>query len=120
MKPARWRPAARRDADEAAAWYAGQGGTTLALAFIEALEDTIDRIRRHPGAGSQRHASVVPGLPAPLRFTPLDRFDRYLVYYLDLPTHVEVIRIWDAARGLGSLPGQEEPGPAAPRSGAED
>ncbi len=119
MKPARWRPAARRDADDAAAWYADQGGAALALAFIDALETTINLIRRHPGAGSQRHAALVPGLPAPLRFAPLNRFDRYLVYYLDLPDHVEVIRIWDAARGLGPLLGAAEPGLNAPETGAD-
>jgi toxin ParE1/3/4 len=120
MKPARWRPAARRDADDATAWYADQGGAALALAFIDALESAVVRSRRHPGAGSQRHASLVPGLPAPLRFTPLDRFDRYLVYYLAVPTHVEVIRVWDAARGLEPLLSRADPGPEVPDGVADE
>lgn len=119
MKRARWRPAARDDADDAVAWFAAQGGVALALAFIDALESAIDLIRRHPGAGSQRHAALVPGLPAPLRFAPLNRFDRYLVYYLDLPDHIEVIRIWDAARGLGPLLGTAEPGRDTPKTVAD-
>ena len=42
-----------------------------------------------------------------LRFLPLKRFERHLVYYIDLPDHVEVIRVWHAARGLGALIGAD-------------
>ena len=34
-------------------------------------------------------------------------FDR-TVYYIDLPGHLEVIRVWHAARGLGALMGEPE------------
>ena len=33
MKPVFWHPLARIDADQAAAWYAQEGGLTLELAF---------------------------------------------------------------------------------------
>jgi toxin ParE1/3/4 len=39
----------------------------------------------------------------PLRFLSLKRFENHLVYYLDLPGHVDVIRVWHAARGLDAL-----------------
>ena len=39
----------------------------------------------------------------PLRDFLIKHFERYLLYYLDLPTHVEVLRIWNSARGLAAL-----------------
>jgi toxin ParE1/3/4 len=103
VKPIHWRAAARRDLDEAAAWYAQQGGFPLETRFIAAVEATARIVGEHPAAGSTRHAEHVPGLPTALRFFPLGGFDRYLLYYLDLHTHVEVLRVWNAARGLEAL-----------------
>ncbi|HEU4812927.1 MAG TPA: type II toxin-antitoxin system RelE/ParE family toxin [Xanthomonadaceae bacterium] len=103
MKPLSLREQARTDADEAATRYAEQGGLALELAFVDALQAAYELIQRHPGAGSIRHAEHVPGLPSPLRFKPLKRFDHHLVYYIDLPGHVEVIRVWHASRGLEAL-----------------
>lgn len=60
-------------------------------------------IAAHPASGSTRHAALLPDLHTPLRFLRLERFERYLIYYLDLPTHVEVVRIWNTARGLDAL-----------------
>ncbi len=45
----------------------------------------------------------MPDLPEPLRFFPVRGFETYLVYYIELPDHVEVLRIWNAARGLDAL-----------------
>lgn len=103
LRPIARRPAAERDIAGAAAYYAMQGGLALELDFIDALQGTFDLIARHPASGSTRHAHLLSQLPAPLRYHPLKRFDRYLVYYLDLPTHVEVLRVWDASRGLEAL-----------------
>lgn len=103
MKPLRLKEQARRDADEAAAWYADRGGLALELAFADALEAAYDLIRRHPAIGATGHAGHVPDLPAPLRFLLLKRFEQHLVYYLDLSDHVEVLRVWHAARGLAAL-----------------
>ena len=107
MKPLRLREQARKDADEAAAWYASQGDIALELAFTDALQAAYGLICRHPGIGSTRHATHASDLPSPLRFLPLKRFEHHLVYYLDLPGHVEIIRIWHTARGLDALmPGE--------------
>ena len=100
LKPLRWRPAAERDAATLATHYAAEGGARLELQFIAALAAAFELIREHPGCGSTRHAALFPELPVPLRFHPLRRFDRIVVYYMDQPTHVEVIRIWHTARGL--------------------
>lgn len=103
MKPVEWRTQARRDAAESAYWYARQGGIALGEAFLADVDATLDIIARHPAIGDTRHAGHVPGLPAPLRFVPLKRFEQHLVYYLDLPDHVEIVRVWHAARGLAAL-----------------
>lgn len=110
MKTLLWRPQALRDAEEAASWYAEQGGLPLELGFIDELQAVLERLSRHPASGSARHASLFPELPGTLRFQVLDRFDLYLVYYLDLPGHIEIVRIWNAARGLAALlQGEQEP-----------
>lgn len=108
MKPLRWRPLARRDVDAAADWHASQGGLELELAFISALEAAADLVARHPASGSTRHAGLFPDLPAPLRFLPLKTFERYLIYYLEFGDHVEIVRVWDAARDFPDLPGDSE------------
>ncbi|MFT4180025.1 MAG: type II toxin-antitoxin system RelE/ParE family toxin [Thermomonas sp.] len=103
MKPVEWRPQARRDAAAAAYWYAQQGGLPLGEAFLTEVDTTLDRIAQHPAIGSTRHAEQAPDLPSLLRFLPLRRFEHHLVYYIDLPEHIEVLRIWHAARGLAAL-----------------
>ena len=103
MKPLRLREQAKSDADEAAAWYAKQGGLELELAFVDALEAAYGLICRHPRIGSTRHAEHAADLPSPLRFLPLKRFEHHLIYYIELPQHVEIIRVWHASRGLELL-----------------
>ena len=109
MKPVEWRPQARRDTAETAYWYARQGGLSLGEAFLAEVDATLDTIARHPAIGSLRHAEHAAELPSPLRFLPLKRFEHYMVYYLDLPDRIEVIRVWHAARGLGALLNEPEP-----------
>lgn len=103
MKHARWHERALQDADEAAEWYAGQGGEALELALIDALQAAVNLLQVTPGAGSPRHDGLMEGLAAPLRFMPIRRFDDYLIYYIELPTHLQVLRIWNARRGLYAL-----------------
>ena len=103
MKPSHWSPAAVRDLDQAAGWYADQGGEVLEIGFIDAVESVVKLIEAHPGAGSALHAGLLPSLPAPLRFHPVRRFTGYLIYYVELPAHVSIVRIWNASRGMEAL-----------------
>ena len=103
VKPVEWRTQARRDAAESAYWYARQGGLSLGEAFLAEVDAALRTIAEHPAIGSLRHAGHATDLPSPLRFLPLKRFEHHLVYYIDLPGHLEVIRVWHAARGLGAL-----------------
>lgn len=110
MKPVEWTPRAQRDSADAAFWYATQGGQPLGEAFLDEVEAAVRFIADFPAAGSAQHAAVFPDLPVPLRFHPLARFDRHLLYYLDLPDRILVIRIWHAARGLAALFDESAPG----------
>jgi len=91
------RPAARVDVDEAAAWYAEQGGTLLELRFIDALVTAFAHIARHPASGSSLRA-MPPDVGA-LRFWPLKKFP-YLVFYLPYGADVDVWRVLHAERDI--------------------
>jgi toxin ParE1/3/4 len=101
-KPVVLRPAADRDLDEIVA-FLHKESRQAARCFSDAVGAAIQLIGDHPGIGSTRHAEICHESPRPLRFHPLSRFPRILVYYVDRPEVVEIIRIWDAARGLEAL-----------------
>jgi toxin ParE1/3/4 len=82
--------------------------------FVAALEAVTALIAEYPDSGSRRHACVFPALPASLCFHPLQRFERVLVYYLALPGHVQIVRVWNAARGLEALPEDRSDGSVVP------
>lgn len=102
-KPLRQRPQAVADIAAIADYLYVSATPDVALHFIDAVEAAYCLLSAHPTSGSPRHAHVLPELPVPLRFHPTKHFERILIYYLDLPDSVEVIRIWDAASGLEAL-----------------
>lgn len=75
----------------------------MAERFLAQVESALESIARHPAIGSPRHAGHASDLPEPLRYLSLQRFKNHLVYYIDLPEHIEVVRIWHSARGLQAL-----------------
>lgn len=101
-KPVWQRPQAAVDI-AAIADFLAKRSPAAARRFLDAVEAAYALLSAHPASGSSRHAPLMPELPVPLRFHPIKDFDRVLVYYLDMPDRVEVIRIWDAARGLEAL-----------------
>lgn len=112
MKPVDWRPRARADAAEAAWWHAREAGLDVGVRFLDAIDRALARLSLFPASGSMRHAHVAPDLAAPLRFAMPDGFERDLIYYLDLPDRVLVLRIWNTARGLDALVADDtEPSP---------
>jgi toxin ParE1/3/4 len=102
-KPLRQRPQAAADIVALADHLSASAGPAVALRFIDAVEAAYALLSAHPASGASRHAHVLPELPVPLRFHPIRHFERVLVYYLDQPDAVEVIRLWDASRGLDAL-----------------
>ncbi len=101
-KPVWQRPQAVADV-AAIVDYLRADAAAAARRFLDAIEAAYALLSAHPASGAPRHAPLLPELPAPLRFHPLKGFERVLIYYLDLPDRVEVIRVWDAARGLEAL-----------------
>ena len=96
-KPVVLRERARRDIDEAIEHSLAEAGPAVALAFIDAMEDTRRHIGEQPASGSPRYAHElnVPGL----RFLPAGKFP-YLVFYIERETEIDVWRVRHGARDI--------------------
>ena len=97
QKPVVLRERAARDVDEAVAHYLTEAGTAVALAFTDALEEALNRIREHPASGSPRYAREL-SLPG-LRSWILNGFP-YLVFYVEREADIDVWRVLHAARDI--------------------
>lgn len=97
MKPVVWRKLARRDALDAACWYAAQSGLDLGEQFLAEVEAALEAIGLHPQIGSTRYA--IPLKFDGLRSWPLRRFP-YLVFYVEHEAQVDVWRILHAQRDI--------------------
>ena len=96
-KPVVLRKRAQRDVEEAIEHYLAATGPAVALAFIDAVEDTRRRIGEQPATGSPRHAHEldIPGL----RFRPVERFP-YLVFHVEREAELDVWRVLHGAREI--------------------
>lgn len=97
VKPVIPRAKARADVELAVAYYADEAGADVALGFINALEQAYSFIADTPGAGSPRwsHELNLPGL----RSLGLKGFP-WLIFYLELHSHVDVWRVLHAKRDM--------------------
>jgi len=91
------RAQARRDVEDAVAYYLAEDAETAASGFIDALQKAYMHIGRHPAAGSPRYAHEL-NLPG-LRCWPLSRYP-YLVFYVEHSEHVDVWRILHGQRDM--------------------
>ena len=96
-KPVVPREQAKRDVDDAIAYYLSEGAETAALGLIDALEQAYGHISRHPATGSQRYAFEL-NLPG-LRVWPLTRYP-YLVFYVERPDDIDVWRVLHGQRDI--------------------
>jgi toxin ParE1/3/4 len=96
-KPLVLRELARRDIEEAIAFYLTEAGETVALRFIDAVEAAFRQIRTNPGAGSPRYAHELE-LPD-LRTRQVRGFP-FLIFYHDGPGQADVWRVLNAARDI--------------------
>ena len=97
MKSPSWRPLAVSDSDQAAAWYGVEGGLSLELEFIDALQAAVAHICEHPGMGSTRYSDLLK--TQAVRLWPLKKFP-YLIFYIERARHVEVVRVLHAKRDI--------------------
>lgn len=92
------REQARRDVDEAVAYYIEEEAPSAALGFIDALARAYAHISRHPATGSPRYAHEL-NLPG-LRCWPLPPYP-HLVFYVE---HAEHIDVWRVLHGQRDIP----------------
>ena len=98
MKPVVQSAAAASDIRQAVEYYRNQATTEIAMAFIDAVEQAVERISTWPASGSTRFAEILD-LPD-LQSVALSRFP-YIVFYVDQPDHVDV---WRILHGLRDIP----------------
>jgi toxin ParE1/3/4 len=88
---------ANRDVDEAVEHYLKEGGESVAIGFIDALERAYQQIGRHPEAGSPRYAHEL-NLPD-LRFLALGRYP-HLIFYVERSDYIDVWRVLHGKRDI--------------------
>src|ERR1700733_3975099 len=97
VKPVLPRERARQDVEQAVGYYADEAGQTVALGFIDAIEQAYQAISAHPGAGSLRYAYEL-NLPG-LRVWQTRNYP-FLIFYLDRDAHIDVWRVLHASRDV--------------------
>jgi len=96
-KPVVPRELAKRDIDEAIAYYLAESSDEAALGFIVALERAYRHISGHAASGSSRCA-VELNLPG-LRSWPPRRFP-HLVFYVETNDCIDVWRVLHSGRDI--------------------
>ena len=105
VKPVRVRPLADADIDAALAYLRARN-RTAASRFVAALERAFQRLSRDPGMGSPRYAHVLP--VEGLRAWKVQGFPR-LIFYLERPDHVDVVRVLHGARDVPAALREDPP-----------
>jgi toxin ParE1/3/4 len=107
----RWRVFTKRQAEEDAneIWfYIAQDNPQVAEAFLSAIEEASSILSTTPEIGAPRYFyhHELHGL----RFYPLKKFEKYLMFYRTLEEEevVEIVRIVHGARDLPRLFGEKE------------
>lgn len=91
------RTRADRDIEEAIDFYLGEGAPRPVLKFIDALEQTLGDIERHPAIGSTRYSTELD-LPG-LRCWPIKGYP-HLVFYIEREDYVDVWRVLHGSRDI--------------------
>jgi toxin ParE1/3/4 len=97
VRPVVPRALARRDIEDAIAYYLAEGSAQAAMGFVDAIEQAFAHIGRHPATGSPRYAHEL-NLPG-LRCWPLKRYP-YLAFYVERDDHVDIWRILHGQRDI--------------------
>jgi len=103
MKPVRVRPRADAEID-ALADYIAQDNPPAALRFLDAVQKTFDLIGEQPGIGSRRYAHLP--LLGEVRVWPVADFEKHLVFYIERPGYIDVLRILHGARDIPAALGE--------------
>jgi toxin ParE1/3/4 len=96
-KPVQLRRLAGADIDAAVEYYSSEAGPEITTDYIDALEQGLAHIGRHPRHGSLRFAYELD-IPE-LRSWPLTRFP-YVIFYVERETRIDVWRILHSRRDI--------------------
>jgi len=81
---------------QSAARYIRRDDPTAAQAFLEAAYDSFEFVARNPGIGRKRADLGFPEV----RSWRIDGFRRYLIFYREFPSGVQIWRVLHGARDL--------------------
>lgn len=95
------RDAARQDLVDIAFYYVHQGSLAVAQRFRDQAEALLGRLADMPGMGTS-YDTDHPAL-AGLRFLPVTRFKKYLIFYRPIPGGIDLVRVLHGARDIGSI-----------------
>ena len=99
------RPRALRDLDAGAAYIQERSGPERAIRFLRAADSTFATLAGVPGMGV-RYEPDEP-LYADLRYFPITRHRKFLVFYRPLPDGIEVLRVLHGARDIAGVLAEE-------------
>ena len=88
---------ARADINAAFEWYLREAGSSVAVGFVDALQNAYRAIAARPAAGSPRYAHELKWLG--LRTWPLRRYP-YLVLYVEQSDQIEVWRVFHTRQDI--------------------
>ena len=91
------REKAERDVDDAINFCIAEGGSDVALRFVDELERALQHIAAHPDSGSGRYSTELD-IPQ-LHHWPMRRFP-YLIFYVFGVETVDVWRVLHAKRDI--------------------
>lgn len=83
-----------------------QASTEVALRFIDAAEQALERLSEQPAIGAQREFAN-PRL-AGIRMWPVPEFSRYLIFYQHNDDEIRVLRVLHSSRDITSLFSSED------------
>jgi toxin ParE1/3/4 len=81
--------------------YAKQGTKATARRFLVQAEATFNRLAKMPGVGTRYDADEP--LYNDLRYFPISKFRRYLVFYREIPRGIEIVRVLHGSRDIDRI-----------------
>jgi toxin ParE1/3/4 len=97
--------AARQDLTEIFRYYAREAGLRVAERFFAQAEATFTRLAAMPGMGTH-YDHDHPAL-AELRFFPISRFPKYIVFYRPAADGIQIVRVLHGARDIAGILAEE-------------